>query len=96
MNLKKEFNRLTGMFDDSRDKWSDMADDLRYEARHMAKRARKSLSHGKDRLASTEEMVTRAMRERPQFFVVAVICLLAMIVVKVVMDQSERDDEMYQ
>lgn len=96
MNLRKEFNRLTGMFDDGRDKWSDVTDDLRYEARHLAKKARKSWAHGKDRLAETEEVVTRAMKERPQYFIVAVICLLAVIVAKVVLDQSERDeDEMY-
>lgn len=90
MNLKKEFNRLTGMFDHSMDRVHDLADDFRHEARHMSRRAQKSLHHGKDRLSSMENTVVEAMREKPQFFVLAAICLLTLIIAKVVMDQNDR------
>ncbi len=90
MNLKNEFNRLTGLFDHGKDRWHSMADDLRGEASCLGRRAQRGFMQSRDRLGSIEEMATRTMRERPQFFILAGLCLLALIIAKVVMDQNDR------
>lgn len=90
MNLKNEFNRLAGMFGQGVERAHDAADDLRGGARAVGRRAQDGLRHGTDHLMSVEGAVMRVVRDRPQFLLIAVVCLLALIVTKVVMDQSDQ------
>lgn len=90
MNLKNEFNRITGMFDHGADRVNELAGDLRGEARVFAQRAQDGLMAGKDRLTEMEQMVVGAMRQRPQLLVIAGICLVALIVAKFLRDQPPR------
>jgi hypothetical protein len=92
MNLKNEFNRLTGLFDNGKGRFHNMTDDLRGEASCLGRRAQRGFMQGRNRLSSIEEMATRTMRERPQFFVIAGLCLLALIIAKVVLDQNDRQN----
>jgi hypothetical protein len=94
MNLKDEFNRLTGMFDHSVNRMNGMADEIRGEARTAARKAQRRLSEGRERLASLEEMAMETVRQRPQLFVILGICLLGLIIAKVMVDQSERQQDL--
>jgi hypothetical protein len=88
MNLKNEFNRLTGIFDQGADKMHDLTDDLRGEARVIARRAQDGLAMGKDRLTEMEQMVVSTMRQRPGFFLAIGLCFVGLIVAKVLLDQK--------
>jgi hypothetical protein len=94
MNLKNEFNRLTGMFDHHETRMQGIADEIRGEVRTAARRAQRRLSEGRERLVSLEEMAMQTMRQRPQLFMILGICLLGLIIAKVMVDQSERQQDL--
>lgn len=78
------------MFGQGVERAHDAADDFRGGARAASRRAQEELRRGTDHLMSVEDTVMRVVRERPQFLLIAVVCLLALIVTKVVMDQSDQ------
>ena len=80
MNLKKEFNRLSGMFGDRYSDMQETNDDYRHrmrkEAGALADRARRGLEQSRDTLMSAEEMIERHMRQNSMMYLIAGLLLL--------------------
>ncbi|GEM_PF-2935674 len=86
MNLKKEFNRLSGLFGDSVDKVQNFTDDfgekLRDETDALTRRARRGYMQGRDSLISTEELMARHLKENSTLYLIAGMTLLGLFILR--------------
>ena len=98
MHMKKEqlFNRVSGMVDDGVSRLHSVADDLEEKFRDnrddLTRRARKSWSYGKDKLATAEETMMSTVKEHPYMFLLAGLSILGLIIAKLMFDQREREE----
>ncbi|MEA3186705.1 MAG: hypothetical protein QOD99_535 [Chthoniobacter sp.] len=85
MNLKNEFNRLSGYFGNGMEKMHEVGDGfgerLRDRAECVAKGARRQLSRGA--FEDAEEMLESHLREHSTLYVVVGLALLGLIVARI-------------
>src|SRR5437867_3123739 len=94
MNLKKEFNRLSGYFASGTGRMGTMTEEMgermRSQASHLGERTREGLRHGKESLMSTEEMLAEHMRQNSLLYIVTGLLLVAAIVAKLTFYTDRR------
>lgn len=88
MNLKKEFNRLSGLFGDSMESLHSIADEVGgrvyEESGQLAKRARKTLRRDRGMLEGAEEMFEQHMKQNSTIYVFLALALLGVIIARMV------------
>lgn len=92
MNLKNEFNRLSGYFSDSMEKvhtaTSDVSGKMRSQASDVSDKALMTLRQGTDTLVSAEETLINHIRGNSRLYLITGLLLLAAIIARSMLSEQ--------
>ena len=94
--MKKEeiVNRLSGLFDQGRERMHEVRDDMeerfRTGAEAVTARAREGWSDGRERFLDAEQRMVRTVRENQTVFLLAGLSLLGLVLAKLLYDRQKR------